>query len=186
MKLVFVRHGEPDYEHDCLTETGIKQAEATALRLEKEGIIEIYASPNGRAQQTATFTADRLRHKVNTLDFMHEITWGDPDDPDFPHNGHPWELANEMAEGDYLFIRDNWREHPYFRTNLATACYDFVSARLDSFLETQGYRREGNRYLCISDDTDRTIAMFGHGGSGACMLAHMLNIPFPQFCQAFP
>jgi hypothetical protein len=26
MRIIFVRHGEPDYEHDCLTETGRKQA----------------------------------------------------------------------------------------------------------------------------------------------------------------
>ena len=30
MRIVFVRHGEPDYEHDCLTETGRLQAQAAA------------------------------------------------------------------------------------------------------------------------------------------------------------
>ena len=32
MRMVFVRHGEPDYEKDCLTEIGKKQAEAAAER----------------------------------------------------------------------------------------------------------------------------------------------------------
>ena len=38
MRIIFVRHGEPDYEKDCLTETGKLQAEAAARRLEREGI----------------------------------------------------------------------------------------------------------------------------------------------------
>ena len=30
MRIIFVRHGEPDYENDCLTETGRRQAAAAA------------------------------------------------------------------------------------------------------------------------------------------------------------
>ena len=41
MRIIFVRHGEPDYEHDCLTDRGLVQAEAAAARLEGEGIEEI-------------------------------------------------------------------------------------------------------------------------------------------------
>ena len=33
MRLIFVRHGEPDYQKDCLTETGRIQAELAADRL---------------------------------------------------------------------------------------------------------------------------------------------------------
>ena len=52
MRLIFIRHGEPDYEKDCLTELGHKQAAAAAQRLLSEGIDEIYSSPQGRAFQT--------------------------------------------------------------------------------------------------------------------------------------
>ena len=61
MRMVFVRHGEPDYEKDCLTEIGKKQAEAAAERLEREGIAEIYASPMGRASETA-FAVQNSEH----------------------------------------------------------------------------------------------------------------------------
>ena len=53
MRILFVRHGHPNYELDCLTELGKKQAEAAALRLKDEGIEEIYASTCGRAFETA-------------------------------------------------------------------------------------------------------------------------------------
>ena len=38
MRFIFVRHGEPDYAHDCLTDTGRVQAAAAAERLAGEGI----------------------------------------------------------------------------------------------------------------------------------------------------
>ena len=33
MRIVFVRHGHPDYKNDCLTELGHKQAVAIAVFL---------------------------------------------------------------------------------------------------------------------------------------------------------
>ena len=53
MRLILVRHGDPNYELDCLTELGHRQAKVVAERLMEEGIEEIYCSPQGRAQQTA-------------------------------------------------------------------------------------------------------------------------------------
>jgi broad specificity phosphatase PhoE len=60
MRFLFIRHGEPDYINDCLTPTGRLQAEAAAKRLAGEGICEIFASPLGRAQETAGYTAEAL------------------------------------------------------------------------------------------------------------------------------
>ena len=74
MRIVFVRHGDPDYEHDCLTERGHLQAQACALRLRGEGIEEIWASPMGRAQQTALYASRTLGLPIRTLEYMHEVT----------------------------------------------------------------------------------------------------------------
>ena len=59
MRIIFVRHGEPDYVHDCLTEKGKIQAAAAAERLRDEGIAEIYSSPLGRARETADYNHAR-------------------------------------------------------------------------------------------------------------------------------
>ena len=96
MRLIFVRHGEPDYEKDTLTENGNDQAKKTAERLKNEGISAIYSSPMGRAYKTASYTADIYGLDITKLDFMHEINWGVKDgaSPDsIPYNGHPWSLA---------------------------------------------------------------------------------------------
>ena len=55
MRIILIRHGDPNYEKDCLTELGHKQAEAAANRLLSEGIDGIYSSPQGRAMQTAEY-----------------------------------------------------------------------------------------------------------------------------------
>lgn len=183
MRIIFVRHGEPNYEKDCLTETGKKQAAAAAERLAREGITEIYASPQGRAAETAAFTAKRLGLPVHTLPFMHEITWGGPD---IPENGHPWTLGDRMiSRDDFDFYHQDWRQHPYFKDNAATQCLDGISAQFDAFLAGQGYRHEGTRFFCEADQP-KTIAIFSHGGSGACVLSHLLALPFPYVSTVLP
>lgn len=183
MRLIFVRHGEPNYENDCLTDLGRKQAAAAAERLMHENISAIFASPMGRARETASFTADRLGLPVQVLDFMHEISWGGDD---IPENGHPWTLSDRMiAEEGFDFYANDWRQHPYFKDNLATACYDAVTSHFDTFLATLGYQHEGHRFLCTTGN-DRTYAIFSHGGSGACVLSHLLGLPFPYMATVMP
>ena len=94
MRIVFVRHGEPDYEHDCLTPAGREQALAAAERLKEENIEEIWASPLGRAQETALAASSVLGLPVKTLDFMREVHWGSRDGSPLFADGHPWNMAD--------------------------------------------------------------------------------------------
>ena len=59
MKIIFIRHGNPDYQLDCLTELGHRQAEAAAETLCTMGIEKIFASTHGRAMETAEHTAKK-------------------------------------------------------------------------------------------------------------------------------
>ena len=182
MRIIFVRHGEPDYARDCLTEAGRLQAAAAAERLAGEGITEIYASPCGRARETASYTAARLGLTVTTLEYMREISWGGPG---IPHDGHPWTLGDRMLEEGFDFRAGDWRAHPFFRGNAATEHYRQIAERFDAFLEAHGYRHEGRRFRCAGG-TDDTLALFSHGGSGACALAHLLALPFPYVASVMP
>ena len=182
MRIIFVRHGEPDYVRDCLTAEGRRQAAAAAERLAGEDISELYASPCGRAAETASYTAARLGLPVTTLEFMREITWGGPG---VPHAGHPWTLGDMLLEEGFDFQGQDWRAHPYFRENAATRHYGEIAAAFDAFLLQQGYRHEGRRFLC-EGCADKTVALFSHGGSGACALAHLLNLAFPYVASVLP
>ena len=183
MRIIFVRHGDPDYEHDCLTETGHRQAQAVSEQLVHMGISEIYASPMGRAQQTAAYTADRLGLPIRTLDYMHEISWGGPG---LPENGHPWTLSERMiVEENYDFFGQDWRKHPYYVGNIAVDYYDLIARSIDGFLEERGYRHDGRRWMC-EGATDKTIALFSHGGASNCALSHILALPFPYVATMMP
>lgn len=183
MRLIMVRHGEPNYQMDCLTGEGPAQAAACAERLRGERISEIYASPMGRARETASYTAKALGLPVTVLDYMHEISWGGEGIPD---GGHPWTLSDRLIkEENFDFYTQNWREHPWWKNNEAVRCFDMVSEKIDGFLEKQGYVHEGLRYFCRGGN-DRAVALFSHGGSGGAALAHMLGLPFPYVLSVMP
>ena len=186
MRIIFVRHGEPDYAHDCLTEMGRLQAVDAAERLRNEGIEEIFSSPQGRAAETAAATADLLKRPVQTLDYMRELHWGSIDGTPLPSDGHPWDLADLMAEEGWDLTNPGWREHPYFRNNQVTANADLVAEKTDEWLRTLGYEREGAFYRCVRpDNRQKTGALFSHGGSSAAAIGHILNLPFPYACGLF-
>ena len=186
MRIVSVRHGEPDYAHDCLTERGRIQAQAAAERLREEGIGEIYSSPLGRAAETAAFTSEALGLPVRTLDYMRELHWGSTDGTPMPADGHPWDLADMLAAEGRDLTDPAWREHPYFRNNKVTAEADHVARKTDEWLRTLGYERNGAYYRCLRpDDRQATVALFSHGGSSAAAMGHILNLPFPYACALF-
>ncbi|MCR5177951.1 MAG: histidine phosphatase family protein [Lachnospiraceae bacterium] len=189
MRLIFVRHGEPDYVNDRLTENGVLQAKSTAVRLKDEDIREIYSSPMGRARETASFTAESHSLEIKVLDFMHEIDWGAKEDSgsgDFLYDGHPWTLGYRLLVEDPECMQgDAWEKHPYFRDNRCMEYYRHISEKLDGFLSGFGLIRKGMQYL-VAEKRDDTIAMFAHGGSGAVLFSHILNLPFPYVLSAMP
>ena len=183
MRIVFVRHGEPDYANDCLTETGHRQARAAAERLKEEGIEEIWCSPLGRARITAEYASEALGLPVNTLDFMRELSWGSMDGEPVFSDGHPWNIADEMARQGTDLNRPDWPAHPYFANNRVAGCVRSVEKGIDEWLAGFGYIRQGNYYIHTAEEKEhRTVALFSHGGSSCAAMGHILNIPFPQMC----
>ena len=51
MKLLIVRHGDPDYTIDSLTEKGWEEVEFLSEKLSKLDIKDFYVSPLGRANR---------------------------------------------------------------------------------------------------------------------------------------
>lgn len=187
MRLIFVRHGEPDYANDCLTENGRLQAQSTAERLQKEPLKAIYSSPMGRAVQTASYTAQKLGLEIHQLDFMHEINWGsaDPQNP-LEYEGHIWTLGYQLlAEHPEFVGSPDWKYHHFFRDNVCMEYYDRISNEIDSWLAQYGLVRKNGLYerqrYC-----DDTIALFAHGGSGAILFSHVLNLPLPFVLTTMP
>ena len=183
MRILFIRHGEPDYARDCLTETGRIQAEQAAERLCRENIEEIWSSPLGRAQETAEAAARVLGLPVRTLECMREVQWGSTDGTELFAGGHPWNIVDEMALKGLDLTRTDWRENSFFKTNRILGCIDQVEKGIDEWLAGFGYVRSGAYYTHNqTEEKHRTIAVFCHGGSSSAAIGHILNLPFPYIC----
>jgi len=180
MRLIFVRHGHPDYKNDCLTELGHKQAEQAAKRLMGEGIEKIYSSSCGRAYETALHTASMLNLDVTKLDFMREISWGSIDGTPIYEDGHPWAVANRALLDGVDFFNKAEEERVWTNNSIAII-REKVCKSFDEWFETLGYKREGALYRVIGDNTDTNVALFSHGGSSSVVLSHILNLPLAYF-----
>ena len=182
MKIYFVRHGHPNYEKDCLTELGKKQAEKAAERLADSGIEQIFASTKGRALETAAYTAELLGLPVTGCDFMREISWHSLPGIQKNVDAHPWNAADAWVLNGEGLTDVNWQERQPFCDSVVMECVDTVVSGFDAFMAKLGYEREGDYYRVTGTDTDKTIAIFSHGGSSSAVISHLLNIPFPQIC----
>lgn len=60
MKLLFIRHGDPDYTIDSLTEKGWKEAEFLSEKIAALDVRDFYVSPLGRAKDTASCCTKNL------------------------------------------------------------------------------------------------------------------------------
>ena len=183
MRIILIRHGDPNYEKDCLTELGHKQAAAAAQRLLSESIDEVFSSPQGRAVQTAEYLSKASGIKdIHILDFIREIRYGREDEL-YDDKWHPWKGADKlMAEGQNL-QSDSWRGFPVYKENFATIDADKIGEETDKWLASQGYVREGLYYRNRRpDNQQRTLAIFCHGGASSAFLARVLNQTFPYMC----
>ncbi|MBQ2956541.1 MAG: histidine phosphatase family protein [Clostridia bacterium] len=184
MRIIFVRHGHPNYRNDCLTELGHEQAAAAAERLMNEGITEIHCSSHGRAYETAMHLAERLDLQVTKHDFIREIGWGPIDEGELEDNGHPWFTVDKMVERGISLMDPDWRDSEIFRRNKVVQFVDNVAKNIDVWLEELGYQREGMFYRVTGSNTNRTVAMFSHAGSSSAAMSHIFSLPFPYFCKA--
>ena len=76
MKIVIVRHAEPDYENDTLTSKGFREAKILGEYYEHEKLDCIYSSPLPRAKYTAEALAGKLpiHYKDWLIEFWHPVT----------------------------------------------------------------------------------------------------------------
>jgi probable phosphoglycerate mutase len=139
MRIIFVRHGHPDYKNDCLTPLGHKQAEAAAKRLAEEKIDAIFSSSCGRAAETAEYIARDHGMKVELLDFMREISWGPRNGEELYKNGHPWRTVEKITNESHSLLSTNWGEEDYFNKNIGVEKSENVITAFDAWLSELGY-----------------------------------------------
>lgn len=187
MKLLFIRHGDPDYELDSLTPKGWKEAALLAQRICKLEVRDFYCSPLGRARDTAGVTLKRLRREATVCDWLQEFPVRIPE-PEHPETGEmviPWDLmpAYWTKRAD-LYDKDKWFLDPIMQSGEMEPVYRGVTKGIDSVLEKYGYRRDGMIYRTEGGNTD-TIVFFCHLGVQLVILSYLLGISAPALWQGF-
>ena len=181
MKLLIIRHAEPDYEHDSLTERGWKEAALLADRLEKTDIAALYTSPLGRAKATAAPYLERTGRTARTKDWLREFARVMIDRPDYPEGKRVcWDwLPQDWVQHPLFFDREKWHTDPVFAAANVKQEYDYVTGALDELIAAHGYERSGLLYKPVRPNGD-TVALFCHFGVESVLLSHLLNIsPVP-------
>ena len=209
MRIIFVRHGEPDYTTDTLTEKGKKEAELLSKRARDWKIKDIYVSPFGRAKETAIPTANALGINPVELAWLREYSY-QVYNPILEKNSCPWDfIPSQLYEDKRMISVDEWMNVAPNTSNPDVAKnYQTVISGLDALIEKYGYERCGQYYIrkdgrerfmkstvkdmkfCTiddypEDDSEPTILVVCHFGVICLMLSHLLNIPFELLTHGF-
>ena len=176
MKILFVRHGEPDYVHDSLTARGDREAELLADMLCRVDADAWYCSPLGRAVRTASFTMKRLGKEAEILPWLQEFR-GRCVKPNIPgKESICWDwLPQDWTRQKLFYDRDRWLDAPEFDGTNVRAEHEMVVAGLDALLARHGYERDGELYRAVGPNNG-TIVLFCHFAVTSVMLGHLLGI----------
>ena len=161
MEIVLARHGDPDYERDCLTNRGVWQAQRLAEYLDAYPLDAIYVSPLGRAQETCAFTAERQRISPITVDW----------------------LTDFFVAVDVLACNGDWSLSRGIMLPEGAEQSRVLKKGFDELLAGCGFVREDHLYR-VERGCGKRVAMFCHKGVIQTLLSHMLNWPQPAIYAA--
>ncbi|MEN8039926.1 MAG: histidine phosphatase family protein [Actinomycetota bacterium] len=180
MDIIFVRHGQPQWAVDGLsqmdphlTELGWKQAELAAERIatdEKATARELIVSPARRSQETAQPIARETELAIDTVDGLLEIQM-----PDW--RGITEEAVVEIFKTTKHRAPDEWWDGlpggESFRD-----FHDRVTTALDGLLAERGItRNKGDERLWDVENDPGRLVIVAHGGTNSVCLTHLMGAP---------
>ncbi len=181
MRLLIIRHGDPDYANDTLTEKGHREAQLLAERLGQEKIDYFYSSPLGRARHTCDYVA-KAHGKladVTEKDWLREFDCS-LTLPSGRERPIPWDmLPNEWMDNPTMYDKDGWYKQDFYEKVEMERRVRYVTDGLDALLSKHGYTRDGEVYRTQKGNTD-TVALFCHFGLETLLLSHLCGVsPIP-------
>lgn len=187
MLLFYIRHGDPIYSPDGLTEQGVLQAEALSKRLAVYGLDKIYASTSNRAQLTAKPTAEKLNLPVIPLEWCHEQYAARDfglikDDGNWDWCFRAPQSVLQLNSPEATALGDTWYEAKCFENTRYKEGVLRVNEETDKFLLSLGYEhdRKTHTYKAVRPN-DEKVALFAHQGFGLAFLSSVLDIPYNRF-----
>lgn len=187
MKLIFIRHGEPNYEIDSLTEKGWREAELLSERVKNWNVTQFYCSPLGRAKDTASCSLKKLNREAVTYEWLREFHALIDDEMMKRTDKNPWDFYPEfLNKNPDLFDLNNWTDNPVFKKGKVGDEYQRICDCFDELLAEYGYIRDGYRYRTSADtQTDAVLVFFCHLGVTCALMSHLINTTPSQLWQGF-
>ena len=186
MLLYIVRHGDPVYSTDSLTERGKLQAEAVGRRLHRAGIDRIFSSPMGRAKETAEPACRLLGLEKHIEEWTHEI--GQERLTPFP-DGKMKSITlvqntyyRENGNMDLPF--DKAYTCPGINQTQMESAVRYIEENGKAFLEKLGYKEENGVYRILKKNEEK-VALFCHSAFARAWLSVLLHIPIHMMWASF-
>ena len=186
MLLYIIRHGEPDYRRDCLTERGWQQAEAVGKRIADAKIDRIFASPMGRARETAEPACRMLGLEYQIEEWTHEI--GDERMTTYPDG-----VRKSITFVQNTYYRENGNMDlgyqqafscPGIAQSDMKSAVAYIEKNGNEFLERLGYKEEKGIYRILRPNEER-VALFCHAAFSRAWLSILLHIPLHMMWSSF-
>ena len=196
MRIIFIRHGDPNYVQDKLTEKGKREA---ALLGENVNYLELgksdfYVSPLGRAQETAKIMLKNSSKPIVIKEWLREIpavvyinevpellaAYPDAKKKGDRYLSHlAWDMVPAYwTEQEDLMDNTKWKSSEVVKHSNILEVYEHVIKEFDALLATYGYVREGCYYR-VERESDSTIVCVCHMGIIGALLSHLWSIsPF--------
>lgn len=176
MRLLIIRHGDPDYARDSLTEKGWREAALLADRISRLDVAKFYVSPLGRARDTASLTLRKMGAAATECKWLMEFPPSilRPDGRGERKISWDW-LPEDWTGEDRYFSRNSWQDTEIMREGRVGEAYEEVIESFDRLLAEHGYVREGEFYRVQRPNKD-TIVFFCHFGLECVLLSRLMNV----------
>lgn len=186
MRLIIIRHGDPDYSIDGLTEKGKIEAELLKERLLKEDITDVYCSIYGRAKLTIEPTLKAKNITATYCDWLRELDYSKIKVPYLDREKIAWDLLPSFAnEYPDLYLPQKWMDVDFIKNSEVYQSYKNVCYEFDKILEKYGYKRDKLNYKVTNSNHD-TLVFTCHYGLACVLLSHLLNCsPYSLWQHAF-
>ena len=190
MIFYYVRHGDPIYDPDSLTELGHKQAAALAKRFTLTGLDEIYSSTSMRARMTAEPTCKALGKEMILLDWANEgyafrdfsVEIGDGQRRWVFHRD---EYKEKLWSAEVRALGQDWHKHPCFARERFSEGVARIDMETDAFFKGLGFEHD-RKNACyrslqkrVKGQEEKRVALFAHEGFGKAFLSSLMDLPYP-------
>ena len=175
MNIYIIRHAEPDYERDSLTEKGWREAALLSHRLAKIPNAFYYASPLGRAKDTASLTLKAAGKEAEVLPWLREFDQGYRTSPACHPDGLGWDFLPVSWVHDPMYYDPaRWMQAPAYKESGIDRAYDRVVSGFDALLAAHGYDRGDHLYRVARRNTENLL-LFCHFGVECVLLSRLLD-----------